>query len=348
MISLVIPVTSDCSDYTTNLVNNIRELYPNENDVEVIVHNGECSSLGDNWNEAVAKAAGEKIIILHNDMVLKPGFVETMDKHIARKRLTTYTRIEPPIYPDTFPGKMILDCGYDLTTFDKNKFNSLPNEDYLIDGGAQIFIGCYKEDYIGIDGTTFKMFCEDDDLHLRYNLLGYEKKVSSACVYHFVSKTSRAIKDYQAIEHISNINFIRKWGFRSSQYNKKYNVGFIVKNCTQELLIAIEPWCTNIACDVDPSLFLKLIQPTTKFNLSKKIKPIDTQLENDVIITFDASKIVDNSLNLISTIADSLTHNNVEVGKFEYDIYQIEVRAVNTYEDKLIKTNDPYFLNQLL
>jgi len=44
MISLVIPVTSDCSDYTTNLVNNIRELYPNENDVEVIVHNGECSS----------------------------------------------------------------------------------------------------------------------------------------------------------------------------------------------------------------------------------------------------------------------------------------------------------------
>jgi hypothetical protein len=29
-------------------------------------------------------------------MVIKPGFVETMDKHITKGRITTYTRVEPP------------------------------------------------------------------------------------------------------------------------------------------------------------------------------------------------------------------------------------------------------------
>ena len=46
------------------------------------------------------------------------------------------------------------------------------------------------------------MFCEDDDLHLRYKLAGFEHKVSSAHVYHFVSKTSRSTRDYQKIDYI--------------------------------------------------------------------------------------------------------------------------------------------------
>lgn len=345
MISLIIPVTSDCSDYTTNLVTNIRELYPNENDVEVIVHNGECSSLGENWNGAVAKATGEKIIILHNDMVLKPGFVETMDKHIARKRLTTYTRIEPPIYPDTFPGKKILDCGYDLATFDKNKFNSLPNEDYLIDGGAQIFIGCYKEDYIGIDGTTFKMFCEDDDFHLRYNLLGYERKVSSACAYHFVSKTSRALENTKAIEMQSNRNYVRKWGSRQS--SKKYNIGFRVTNCNEQMLAVLEPWCSEISSDASYAEYLKQEQPTTKFDLMKRVKPWNAPVCTDIVVEFDASKLTHESFGIIQQLPDIITESGEE-GVFELDIFKINIRALNTYEDMLIYNNTTYYTDQLI
>ena len=40
----------------------------------------------------------------------------------------------------------------------------------LIDGGSQLFFGCLKEDYIGIDGNTFKLFCEDDDFHLTIHI----------------------------------------------------------------------------------------------------------------------------------------------------------------------------------
>ena len=213
MISLIIPTNKTNSEYTNNILNNIKEIYP---DVEVIIEENDSVTLGINYNNAVAKAKGEKIILLHNDMIIKPGFIETMDKHITKGRITTYTRIEPPIYPDTYAGKVILDCGYDLNTFNKEKFLNHNIEEKLTDGGSQLFFGCMKEDYLGIDGNTFKMFCEDDDLHLRYKIAGFEHKVSSAHVYHFVSKTSR-VGDYKPIENESNIKFIKKWGFRQSE-----------------------------------------------------------------------------------------------------------------------------------
>ena len=211
MISLIIPATSKKQNYTDNIIDNINKVYPNRDEVELIVEINDEVNLGINYNNAVAKAKGEKIILLHNDMVLKPGFVETMDKHITKNRITTYTRIEPPIFPDTYPGKLIYDCGYDLETFNEKKWLECSIDECMEDGGSQLFFGCMKEDYIGIDGHTFKMFCEDDDLHLRYKIAGFEKKVSSAHVYHFVSKTSRSLKNSKEIEMQSRLAFKEKW-----------------------------------------------------------------------------------------------------------------------------------------
>jgi hypothetical protein len=155
MISLIIPTNKTNTEYTINILNNIKEIYP---DVDVVIEENNSITLGLNYNNAVAKAKGEKIILLHNDMVIKPGFLETMDKHIQKGRITTYTRIEPPIYPDIYAGKIILDCGNDLKTFNNQKFLDFNIEESLVDGGSQLFFGCMKEDYIGIDGNTFKMF----------------------------------------------------------------------------------------------------------------------------------------------------------------------------------------------
>jgi hypothetical protein len=47
--------------------------------------------MGINYNNAVAKAKGEKIILLHNDMAIKPGFVEQMDKDITLKEELQHT-----------------------------------------------------------------------------------------------------------------------------------------------------------------------------------------------------------------------------------------------------------------
>jgi hypothetical protein len=257
MISLVIPTTSLSQKYTDNILKNIKEIYPN---VEIIIEVNDNVSLAENYNNAVAKATGDKIILLHNDMFIKPGFIETIDKHIVKGRITTYTRVEPPVYNDIYPGKVLLDCGNDLETFNEQKFLNFDIEESLIDGGTQLFFGCFKEDYLKLDETTFhppQMWCSDDDLHLRYKLAGFEHKVSSAYVYHFVSKTSR-VGNYQEGEIKSNQNFVKKWGFRKSIHNVVYNKKCIINNSNPELNEALNWWFNDgedIIVEIDGNTF---------------------------------------------------------------------------------------------
>jgi GT2 family glycosyltransferase len=302
MISIIIPVTSKNQNYTQNLIKNIREIYPNENEIEIIVETNDNVTLGVNYNNAVAKATGDKIILLHNDMIIKPGFIETMDKHITKGRITTYTRVEPPIFTDTYPGKVLLDCGSDINNFNSKKFNEFDIEESLIGGGSQLFFGCLKEDYIGIDGYTFKMFCEDDDLHLRYRLTGFEHKVSSAHVYHFVSKTSRT-GNYQEIEQQSNINFIKKWGFRNSLHNVVYKKSIKINNSNLQLEQILEPW----------------------FNGGE-----------DIIVEVDGNTFTQQDYNIIQQLNDIIKDNG-DTGSFELGNLKVTINSMNEYQDTLIK-----------
>jgi glycosyltransferase involved in cell wall biosynthesis len=341
MISLIIPTTTSNKNYTNNIIRNIRDLYPNEDEVEIILEENDNVNLGINYNNAVAKAKGDKIILLHNDMAIKPGFVETMDKHIVKGRITTYTRVEPPIYMDTYPGKVIADFGSDLSTFDEKKFNNFNLEENLIDGGSQLFFGCMREDYIGIDGYTFKLFCEDDDLHLRYKIAGFEHKVSSAHVYHFVSKTSRAIEDYQQIERNSNRNFIRKWGSRKPSV--KYNIAYVVHNCQLTALETLELFCDRIYVTENFNVgrmwdYVELEQENTSFDLSKRVLTIknnDPVAENDIVVEFDLLKFNPASFNILQQLPNIIKESG-EVGTFELDIFTITITSMDEYQNDLI------------
>jgi hypothetical protein len=340
MISLIIPATTSNPNYNNNIIRNIRDLYPNEDEVEIILEINDEVSLGINYNNAVARAKGEKIILLHNDMVLSKGFIETMDKHMSKRVITTYTRIEPPIYMDTYPGKVIRDCGSDLGTFDGNMFNQIQLEESLIDGGSQLFFGCYKEDYIGIDGYTFTKFCEDDDLHLRYKLAGFEHKVSSAHVYHFVSKTSRT-GDYQKVELKSNKDFVRKWGSRNPSV--KYNIAYIVHNCQLTALETLELFCDRIYVTENFNVgrmwdYVELEQENTSFDLSKRVLTIknnDPILENDIIVEFDLLKFNPESFNILQQLPNIIKESG-EVGTFELDIFTITINSIEEYQNDLI------------
>jgi hypothetical protein len=303
MISLIIPSISRTKEYTDALVKNIREIYPNENEVEIIVEENDNVTLGINYNSAVAKANGEKIILLHNDMMLKPGFIETMDKHIVRGRITSYTRVEPPIFTDLYPGKLLLDCGSDVKLFNKEKFYNFPLEEELQDGGSQLFFGCYKEDYIGIDGYTFKMFCEDDDFHLRCDIAGLERKVSPAQVYHFVSKSSRSASDYQAIEQESNMNFIKKWGFRNSIYNVVYKKSIIIHNSNPQLDQILKPWFND---------------------------------GTDIVVEVNGNIFTQDDFSIIQQLNDIIKQNG-EIGSFELNNLKITINSMDEYQDSFIK-----------
>jgi len=305
MISLVIPSSTRTREYTDTLIKNIEEIYLNRNEVEIILQEDDSLTMGNNYNKAVERANGEKIILLHNDMILKPGFVEEMDKHISKNRITTYTRIEPPIYIDTYPGKILLDCGSNLQTFNKKKFEEFKTEESLVDGGTQLFFGCFKEDYIGIDGDTFKLFCEDDDFHLRCTVAGLERKVSSACVYHFVSKTSRTTEDYQQIESLSNAAFIKKWGFRNSQYNKVYKTFYN--------LIGINP---------ELSSFLNVFSTSTLEEAS-------------ILVEVNSINFTQQDQDYVMQLSD-IIYENGELGTFELGNLKIQVKSLDSFEKDLI------------
>lgn len=346
MTSLILAVTTSNKEYTDSIVKNIREIYPDENEVEIVLQIDDNVSLGINYNNAVEKAKGDKIILLHNDMVIKPGFVELMNKHISPKTITTYTRIEPPIYNDVYPGKIILDCGKDLETFDKKKFNEYNIEESLNYGGSQLFFGCMKEDYIGIDGYTFKMFCEDDDLHHRYRLLGFTHKVSSAHVYHFVSKTSRS-GNYQSIENNSNRNFVRKWGETKQTLCHKYDVGFVIKNCNPQMLSFYELFASNIYVDCSYEEWVNIEQPNTNFNLKERIKNINEVKINQILVEFDGSLVSQESLNIIQQLAGILNASG-QIGTHELDIFKIDISGMDQFEHELVELNSPYYLSQTL
>jgi len=302
MISLIIPTTTINKKYTESILKNIKTIYL---DVEIIVEENDNIDLATNYNNAVSKATGDKIILLHNDMVIKPGFIEQMDKDISENRITTYTRIEPPIYNDLYPGKVILDCGFDLESFDRKKFSDYNIEEKLIDGGSQLFFGCMKKDYIGIDNKTFcppQMWCADDDLHLRYKIAGFEHKVSSAHVYHFVSKTSR-IGNYQETEQQSNLNFIKKWGFRKSEYNVVYDKKFILKNSNDRLNGIIDWW----------------------FNGGE-----------DIIVEIDGNTFSQQDYMYIQQLNDIIKETN-DLGTFEIGNLKITINSLEEQQNKCIK-----------
>ena len=306
MISLIIPATTSNQHYTDFAVQQIRELYPNENEVEIVVEVNDNVTLGINYNNAVAKAKGEVVVLMHNDMVPHPGFVETILKHIERKLVLVYHRIEPPIYTDTYVGKSIFDCGRDIETYDKDKFFSYNSDDMVLEGGSQLFFAVYKEDYLDIDGYTFKKFCEDDDVHLRYKIAGYQCKVATgAMVYHFVSKTSRS-NNYQEIEMLSNLAYIKKWGFRISKYNKVYKKAYTIKGAiTHELANALDLFFTS------------------------------TPDKANVVAKINTSTFTPQDYTFLTQLNDIVAENG-DVGTFELGNVKINVKSLESFEQDLI------------
>ena len=306
MISLIIPATTSNQSYTDFTIKHIRELYPNEDEVEIVVEVNDNVTLGINFNNAVAKAKGDIVVLMHNDMVPHPGFVETIQKHIKRKMVLVYHRVEPPIYADTYPGKSIHDCGRDIETYNRTKFFEFAATDDLLEGGSQLFFAVYKDDYLDIDGYTFKKFCEDDDVHLRYKIAGYDCKVATgAMVYHFVSKTSRA-DSYQEVEMLSNLAYMKKWGFRISKYNKVYKKAYTVKGtATPDLTNALNLLFTH------------------------------TLDEANVVAEIDISTFTPQDYTFLTQLNDIVAENG-DIGTFELGNVKITVKSLDSFEKELI------------
>jgi len=294
-ISLLVAIKNNL-DYTKHFYKTTRAIYP---EVEIcfssynstdgthewldslndpfvkIFHSNEYGNFSDNYNKAASLATKEYIAFTHNDIVLTPGFIENLEKHLSPNNIVSYTTIEPPIFAGhERPGKIIKDLGVDLETFNIQSLYNFAFEeqnthkDQIIED-ISFFMCMPRKTYIeigGLDNLYDPMFCEDIDLCVRFKLLGLKFIMSlDAITYHFVSKTSRFSEEYKdktaKIERNSNLNFIRKWGTYVKPIEmlspNKYNIGFIVKNCNQQLLEVLEPWCSTLYVDCNYNDYIK-------------------------------------------------------------------------------------------
>lgn len=323
-----------------------------------IFYSDEYGNFSDNFNKAASMATKEYVVFVHNDIVLAPGFIENLEKHCNPDTVVSYTTIEPPIFAGhERPGKIIKDFSADLETFDINGFYQFATETAeqykdQTEPGIVFFMCMPKDKYLeigGLDNLYNPMFCEDDDLILRWKLMEMNLITSlDAITYHFVSKTSRFSKEYeqrtQQIEYQSNRNFLRKWG--NKNFKAKYDIGFVIENCYHNLLALVELFGEVYVNNGAPEYTITE-QNNTKFNLSERVKPYNAPKTNQILIYFDGTKFTNNHVELLYQIPEIIT-NSGAIGTFELDIFKFDISGMDRLDHQLIHNSSQYYTNQLL
>lgn len=322
-------------------------------------------TFSDTFNKCAQIATKEYIVFCHNDIVMLSGWLENIEKHLDKSTAVTYTTIEPPIFAGhNRPGKIIKDFGLEFTEVNYEELEKFAKETQLqynnkTSEGSAFFIAQHRGMYLaigGMDNLYSPMFCEDDDILFRLELLGINRIVSlDSLVYHFVSKTSRFSEEHKnntaEIEKKSVLNKIRKWGrLTLDKKTHTYDIGLIVPNCTMEHLKQLEPFVSTIYVDCDIIEYINAEQPNTKINLSKKVKPIGNIRDNDIIIKCnDLSKFNNNDYNLIVNISSFISNEQVKPNTtFDFQNFTFNIKTKNTYEHKLVSLNTDYYIDKCI
>ena len=323
------------------------------------------------YDTLVDIATNDIVMIYHADMYACPKLDEEMLKHLQPGKVVSATRIEPPLHPDG-PEKILKDFGIEPEEFDEMgllKFVSDfvgTREDETTRG---IFApwAMYKDDFQSIGGHDplyAPQSKEDSDIFNRFVLNGYDLiQTWKGFVYHMSCRGSR-FKDGAfrnpagqvfmegresnewLIQNLrSTRNFIRKWGHMVRHDElmypiipPKYDVGFKVTNCDENILKELEPWCSNIHVTLNPEQIRNYInkeQPDTQFNLTEKILYHSQPTTNNVIVRFDARLLTPQNFQILVNLSDILKESG-EVGTMELEIFKFKIKSLKTYERKLI------------
>ena len=314
--------------------------------------------IGKAYDVCIEAAETPIVMIFHADMMLGKDADLHAFKHLKPLSVVCSTRIEPPLHPNA-GEKIIMDFGMYPEDFKESEFHSFVEQtqkQYENKTTEGIFAPwmIYREDILSIGGHDPIMHScrEDSDLFNRFVLNDYSLIQSwDSLVYHLTGRgagsfdgdTKRHTKWKLDMEY-STKEFIRKWGSNVNHtpmmmpiIPHKYNVKFDIKNCNLQLLQILEPWCTNIDVDLPLRMINQYIneeQPNTQTYLNNKINNTDSN--NDIIVTFDAQSINNESINFVVKLAEIFDANELEVGNYDFHPFSIEVKKVKHYEQNLI------------
>ena len=317
------------------------------------------------YDLGIEKATNEIVGILHADMIVTENYLENLLKHLDKGKVVCATRIEPPLHP---PGneKIIQNFGLDFDDLNIQAFEEFAkktqseNEGVTTKGMFAPWI-LYKEDFQRIGGhdPLFAPFpYEDSDIFQRWILAGYELIQSrDSFVYHLTCRGHRwneqIQKDddyYKVVSQKAARNYLRKWGSwienDSYQYpiiTPKYDIGFIIKNCTLELLQVLEPWCSTLYTNELFEIgryqdYIEMEQNNTLFDLDERIKPYDNEKNNEILVEIDGKNLTNDDFKIIQQLA-KIIQDSGEVGKFTLGNLNIEIIQMNEYQNTLINVD---------
>lgn len=344
------------------------EQWLKENNIDFIKNETNTpKGIATGYNECIKKAKTDVVCMFHADMYMGKGFDIGLFKYLQPKSVVSATRIEPPLHPEG-KEKIVKSFGMYPEDFLEDEFNNYveniiqENQNKTTKGIFAPWV-CYKEDImeIGLHDEYFHSYHEDSDIFNRFIINGYEIIQSwESYVYHltcrggqFQDGVEQITKDplFHEMKTKAARNYVRKWGsfVKNNEYQypiipPKYNIAFVVENCSLPILEALEPWCDRIYTDEVYTVgrmwdYIENEQQNTKFDLRKRVfvtKHNDPKGENDIIISFNASKLTNQSFQLLTQLPEIIKDSG-EVGTFNLDIFTIDIIHMNEYQNNLIK-----------
>lgn len=311
------------------------------------------------FDRGIEMARTDVIMAFHSDMVACKDLDKNILKHLEKGKVVSATRVEPPLHPDG-PEKILRNFGIEADEFNFDIWyeeSEKLKQDNTTEG---IFAPwcIYKEDFLAVGGHD-ELFApqskEDSDLFNRFQLNGYKFiQPWNALVYHFTSRGSRFNKhaggaagknsnEWIQTTTRNGRNFIRKWGhfvkhdpLMKPIIPPKYNVGFVIKNCTENLLEALEPWADTTYTDYPYEDYIAGEEANTSYNLFDRLKPFDNEKHNEILVQIDGNTFNQQDFQIIQQLSDIIKDSG-QVGEFELGNLFISITQMNEYQNDLIK-----------
>ena len=327
--------------------------------------------IGKAYDYCIEHSTTDVFMIFHADMMLGKDADLKAYQHLKPKTVVCATRIEPPLHPNN-GEKILLDFGMWPEEFKKDEFNQYV-EEHLEDDKVTYGIFApwmmYKEDFIALGGhdPILHSCREDSDVFNRMQLAGYKFiQPWNSLVYHLTGRGAGSFdgdkerhEQWRKDMDKSTLEFIRKWGSNVNHtalmepiVAPKYNIAYVVDHCPIELIKLLEPWCDRLyvggKVDVVTNSILNHVyeyrekeQQNTLFDLSKRVMLLnenDPHSENDIVIEFDVTQLTQQNFQLLQQLP-SIIKESGEIGRFELDIFTIEINHLEEHTKNLIKLN---------
>ena len=314
-------------------------------------------------------ATNDICMIYHADMYLCPSALDAIEKHLKEKTIVSLTRIEPPLHPDG-PEKLLFDFGIEPEEFKEEELLDLikhetPKLDPKQTEGIFAPWAFWKKDFQeigGHDAIFAPQSKEDTDIFNRFHLNGIKfVQTWEGFVYHMTCRGSRFadgakrnpdgqvfMKNRETDEWLkqnqkSTREFLRKWGHFCKHdalmkpiVPPKYNIGFKIKNCTEDFLRVLEPWCNHAFVDYNFTNYILQERKHTSFDLIKRVLNYEETSYNDVLIEIDAKSFTRQDNEIITSLSE-IIQDSGEIGEFELGNLIIKINKLQTYEKDLIK-----------